>query len=225
MARWTAEDIPDQRGRTALVTGANSGLGLETAKALAARGARVLMACRNAQKAAEALDQVSAAATGAAPEVVPLDLADLDSVHDTAKQLVDREPRLDTLVNNAGVMALPLRRTAQGFEMQFGTNHLGHFALTGRLLPLLLGAGHSRVVTLSSAMHRIGRMRWDDPNWQDGYRKWPAYGQSKLANLLFMSESSVGHAPPGPASSRSARTPGMRPPICRLRVRRWRAAR
>jgi len=188
MARWTAEDIPDQSGRTALVTGANSGLGLETAAALAAHGARVLMACRNQEKAADALRRVREVATGAPPEVVPLDLADLESVRTTSETLVATEERLDLLVNNAGVMALPLRRTPQGFEMQFGTNHLGHFALTGRLLPLLTRPVTSRVVTLSSAAHRMGRMRWHDLSWQHGYRKWLAYGQSKLANLLFMAE-------------------------------------
>jgi len=170
------------------VTGANSGLGLETATALAAHGARVLMACRNQEKAAEALRRVREVATGPAPEVVTLDLADLESVRVASETLVDTEGRLDLLVNNAGVMALPLRRTPQGFEMQFGTNHLGHFALTGRLLPLLARPVTARVVTLSSAAHRIGRMRWDDLSWQHGYRKWLAYGQSKLANLLFMSE-------------------------------------
>ncbi len=188
MARWTADDIPDQSGRTALITGANSGLGLETATALAAHGARVLMACRNRERAADARNQVSAAATGPAPLVVALDLADLESVRTAAETLVDGDDQLDLLVNNAGVMALPLRHTAQDFEMQFGTNHLGHFALTGRLLPLLARSSRPRVVTLSSAAHRIGRMRWDDLNWQHGYRKWLAYGQSKLANLLFMFE-------------------------------------
>ncbi len=188
MAHWTAHDIPDQSGRTALVTGANSGLGLETATALAAHGARVLMACRNQEKAREALDHVRNVAAGPRPEVVSLDLADLESVRATAERMVDADEPLDVLVNNAGVMALPLRRTAQGFEMQFGTNHLGHFALTGRLLPLLLRGDGARVVTLSSMMHRTGRMRWEDLNWEHGYRKWLAYGQSKLANLLFMSE-------------------------------------
>jgi NAD(P)-dependent dehydrogenase (short-subunit alcohol dehydrogenase family) len=189
MARWTAADIPDQTGRTVLVTGANSGLGLRSAEALAAAGARVLLACRNAEKATAALETVKAGATGAVPEVVALDLSDLASVQACAEEVGRRVERLDVLLNNAGVMALPLRRTADGFEMQFGTNHLGHFALTGRLLPALLRADAPRVVTVSSTMHRIGRMRWDDPNWEQGrYSKWPAYGQSKLANLLFSSE-------------------------------------
>jgi NAD(P)-dependent dehydrogenase (short-subunit alcohol dehydrogenase family) len=189
MARWTATDIPDQTGRTVLVTGANSGLGLRTAEAFAAAGARVLLACRSAERAAPALESVAARAKGAAPEVVSLDLADLDAVAATADKLVGSLDRLDVLVNNAGVMALPLRRTPQGFEMQFGTNHLGHFALTGRLLALLLAAPSARVVTVASQGHRMGRIRFDDPNWEKGrYAKWLAYGQTKLANLLFTLE-------------------------------------
>ena len=189
MARWTVDDIPDQTGRTALVTGANSGLGLRTAEALAGAGALVLLGCRNAERAATALASVAAKATGPAPEVVPLDLADLDSARTAVTKVADAVPHLDVLVNNAGVMALPLRRTAQGHEMQFGTNHLGHFALTGRLLPHLLAAPAPRVVTVSSQAHRTGRIRWDDPDWSTGrYAKWLAYGQSKLANLLFTLE-------------------------------------
>ncbi|HAS12533.1 MAG TPA: short-chain dehydrogenase [Acidimicrobiaceae bacterium] len=182
---WNRSDIGDLRGRTAVVTGANSGLGLESARALAAAGARVLLACRDAERARGALDSVATEATGAEPEVVRLDLADLDSVTAAAEDVAGRVDRLDILLNNAGVMAIPLRRTAQGHEAQFGTNHLGHFALTGRLLPVLLAAGQPRVVTTSSFMHHMGRMRWDDLDWQRGYRKWEAYGQSKLANLLF----------------------------------------
>ena len=189
MAHWTTADIPDQTGRTVLVTGANSGLGLRSAEALAAAGARVLLACRNAEKAAAALESVKAGATGAAPEVVALDLADLDSVEACAADVAGRIESLDVLMNNAGVMALPLRRTAQGFEMQFGTNHLGHFALTGRLLPTLLRAAAPRVVVVSSQAHRMGKMRWDDLNWERSrYSKWLAYGQTKLANLLFAGE-------------------------------------
>ena len=190
MARWTADDIPDQTGRTILITGANSGLGARSAEALAAKGARVLMACRNAEKAAAAQEGVAAVATGPAPEVVPLDLADLDSVAACADRLRSQETHLDVLMDNAGVMALPkLSRTKQGFEMQMGTNHLGHFALTGRLLPLLLAADAPRVVSVSSMGHRPGHIRWDDPNWQTGrYRAWPAYFQTKLANLLFTLE-------------------------------------
>ncbi len=190
MAKWSASDIPDQTGRTILITGANSGLGLRSAEALAAAGARVLMACRNATKAAAAQQQVAAQATGPAPEVVPLDLSDLDSVQACAASLNGSLSHIDVLMDNAGVMALPNREeTKQGFEMQFGTNHLGHFALTGRLLPLLLAADSPRVVTISSFGHKPGRIRWDDPNWEKGrYLAWPAYFQTTLANLLFTAE-------------------------------------
>ena len=189
MAKWTKADIPDQSGRTVLVTGANSGLGLRTAEALAARGARVLMACRNQEKAAAARDAVAALASGPAPEVVPLDLSDLDSVRTCADELVGELDRLDALVNNAGVMAIPLARTAQGFEMQLGTNHLGHFALTGRLLPVLLKATAPRVVSVSSNAHKFGRLDFDDLNAErKRYHRWTAYNQSKLADLLFIRE-------------------------------------
>jgi NAD(P)-dependent dehydrogenase (short-subunit alcohol dehydrogenase family) len=189
MSNWSVEQIPDQSGRTVLVTGANSGLGLRSAEALAGAGARVLLACRNAEKAAVALESVKARASGAPPEVVPLDLADLDDVARCADALRSTVDRIDVLLNNAGVMAIPLARTPQGNEMQFGTNHLGHFALTGRLLPLLRQASSPRVVTVSSQAHRMGRIRFDDPNWERGrYTKWLAYGQTKLANLLFTSE-------------------------------------
>ena len=185
---WTAKTIPEQNGRTVLITGANSGLGLRSAEALARAGARVLLACRNKEKAAVALEAVEACATTAAPEVVALDLSDLSSIEAAADVVAARVDRLDVLMNNAGVMAIPLQRTADGFEMQFGTNHLGHFALTGRLLPLLLTADSPRVVTTSSQAHRIGRMRWDDLHWRKRYSRWPAYGQAKLANLLFAFE-------------------------------------
>jgi NAD(P)-dependent dehydrogenase (short-subunit alcohol dehydrogenase family) len=188
MAKWTASDIPDQTGRTILITGANSGLGLRSAEALAAAGAQVLMGCRNAEKAAAAQAGVAAVATGPAPEVVPMDLADLDSVASAAERLTADLDHLDVLMNNAGVMAVPLARTPQGFEMQFGTNHLGHFALTGRLLPVLAKASAPRVVTVSSFGHKPGRIRWDDPNWHERYHAWPAYFQTKLANLLFTLE-------------------------------------
>ena len=188
MPPWTTDDIPDQTSRTILVTGANSGLGLRSAQALAARGARVLLACRNAEKAATALAEVAAGATGPAPEVVALDLADLDSVRAAADDVAGRTESLDVLMNNAGIMATPKGRTPQGFESQLGTNHLGHFALTGLLLPLLQRAEAPRVISTSSQAHRMGRMRWDDLQWERGYERWRAYGQSKLANLLFMRE-------------------------------------
>lgn len=189
MPRWTAQDMPDQTGRSVVVTGANTGLGLASARALAAKGAHVVLACRDADRGTSALDEVAQVATGEAPELVVLDLADLDSVRSCAATLDDRLERLDVLMNNAGVMAMPLRRTAQGFEMQIGTNHLGHFALTGLLLATLLRAPAARVVTVSSVGHRMGRIRLDDLNWERGrYQRWLAYGQSKLANLAFTSE-------------------------------------
>jgi len=188
MTKWTVADIPDQSGHNVLITGANSGLGLRSAEALARAGARVLLACRNPTKAAEALTAVEACATSAAPSVVQLDLADLASVESAVDEVKRRVDHLDVLMNNAGVMAVPLARTADGFEMQFGTNHLGHFALTGRLLPLLLAAPAPRVISTSSQAHRIGRMHWDDIQSRQKYSKWSAYGQSKLANLLFMFE-------------------------------------
>jgi NAD(P)-dependent dehydrogenase (short-subunit alcohol dehydrogenase family) len=185
---WNADAITDLTGRTILVTGANSGLGRSSSLALAAHGARVFLGCRNPERGQAALDQVRGVATGAEPELLAIDLADLSSIEHAATELAERTPRLDVLMNNAGVMALPLTRTADGFEAQFGTNHLGHFALTGRVLPLLGAADAPRVVTTSSQMHRVGKMRWDDLNWKKGYRRWPAYGQSKLANLLFAFE-------------------------------------
>ncbi|HVU72431.1 MAG TPA: oxidoreductase [Mycobacteriales bacterium] len=189
MAKWTAADIPDQTGCTVLVTGANSGLGLRSAEALAAKGARVIMACRNQEKAKAARDGVAALATGPEPGVVALDLSDLASVQACAEQLAGELDHLDVLLNNAGVMAIPLARTKQGFEMQLGTNHLGHFALTGRLLPLLLKATAPRVVSVSSNAHKFGRMDFDDLNYErKRYFRWGAYTQSKLADLLFIRE-------------------------------------
>ncbi len=146
MTTQTPFTVPDQHGRIVVVTGANSGLGLRSAEALAAAGARVVLACRNPQKAADALAAVTALATGPAPETLQLDLADLDSVQRAATELAERVDHVDVLMNNAGVMAVPYNRTAQGYELQFGTNHLGHFALTGQLLPLLLAAPAPRVV-------------------------------------------------------------------------------
>ena len=177
MAKWTARDIPDQSGRTAVVTGANSGVGLVTARALARSGARVILACRDVAKGTAA-----AASVNGDVEVRALDLADLSSVRTFAASVTED---VHLLINNAGVMATPERRTADGFELQLGTNHLGHFALTGLLLPRL----RERVVTVSSAMHWIGRINLDDLNWERRrYSRWPAYAQSKLANLLFTFE-------------------------------------
>ncbi len=181
---WTPADIPDLTGRRAVVTGANSGLGLEIVHALAARGAEVVLACRNTAKADVAAGQVRARTPGAALEVRELDLADLDSVAAFADGL---DGRLDLLVNNAGLMAVDESRTAQGFETQFGVNHLGHFALTARLMPLLLATPGSRVGSMSSMGHRAARGS-ADPTLMRPYARWQSYFQSKLANLLFTAE-------------------------------------
>lgn len=186
--RWTEDSIGDQSGRVAIVTGSNSGIGLEAARALAGKGAEVILACRNAQKAAAAVDAIRAHAPSAKVRVEPLDLANLASVRAFAARLGSEYPRLDLLVNNAGIMAIPRATTADGFEMQLGTNHLGHFALTGSLLPSLFAAPAGRVVTLSSGVHHYGRIDFDDLMGERRYHKWRAYAQSKLANLLFALE-------------------------------------
>jgi NAD(P)-dependent dehydrogenase (short-subunit alcohol dehydrogenase family) len=176
MAKWTPADIPDLTGRTIIVTGANSGLGAATAQLLAGAGASVVLACRNVDKGAAAAARMSGDVT-----VRRLDLADLAAVREFAAQT----PQLDVLINNAGVMAIPLARTADGFEMQIGTNFLGHFALTGLLLPHI----SDRVVTVASGAHRWGRIELADLNWRTRrYRRWAAYGQSKLADLMFAYE-------------------------------------
>jgi NAD(P)-dependent dehydrogenase (short-subunit alcohol dehydrogenase family) len=185
MANWTAADVPDQSGRLAIVTGANSGLGLQVALGLARGGARVILACRSESRGRAALERMRADAPRASAELRLLDLADLSSVRVFAAG-VD-EP-LDLLVNNAGVMALPRRTTADGFEVQIGTNHLGHFALTGLLLERLLASEDARVVTVSSGVHRIGRINFGDLQGERRYQRWLAYAQSKLANLLFCFE-------------------------------------
>ncbi|MFD5077822.1 oxidoreductase [Streptomyces sp. NPDC058371] len=186
MTGWNASDIPDQSGRIAVVTGANSGLGYVTARELARRGARVLLACRSAERGAEAGDRLVADVPGADVEFVRLDLGDLASVREFAAAYPYE--RLDLLVNNAGVMALPLGRTADGFETQFGVNHLGHFALTGLLLPALLATPGARVVTVSSMMHVLSNIDLGDLNSERSYRRWTAYARSKTANLLFTHE-------------------------------------
>jgi NAD(P)-dependent dehydrogenase (short-subunit alcohol dehydrogenase family) len=185
---WTEANIPDLTGKTIVVTGANSGLGLETTRLLAGRGAHVVMACRTQSKAERAMTQVSASNPSASLEFMALDLASLASVRAFAEGVTAKFDRLDVLINNAGVMALPRTETADGFEMQLGTNHLGHFALTGALMPMLLETSGARVVTVSSLMHRVGSMRFDDLHGRRGYDKWRAYNQSKLANLLFCYE-------------------------------------
>ncbi|CAB4877700.1 unannotated protein [freshwater metagenome] len=183
-AKWTS----NQSGRVAVVTGANSGIGLHAAIGLAAAGAQVILGCRDADRGAGALAEVRRAATEQEPLLLPLDLADLDSIARFAADVGRELPQLDLLVNNAGVMATPRRETAQGFELQFGTNHLGHFALTAQLMPLLKGSPTPRVVTVASLVHRIGRINFDDLNGREHYRRWGAYAQSKLANLLFAYE-------------------------------------
>jgi NAD(P)-dependent dehydrogenase (short-subunit alcohol dehydrogenase family) len=179
--KWTADQIPDQSGRTAVVTGANSGLGLVTARELARKGARVVMACRNVTKAHEAAAEIRHASAGANVEVAELDLSDLASVRAFTDAWTGD---VDLLLNNAGVMAPPRQETADGFELQFGTNHLGHFALTAGLLDNIT----DRVVTLSSGAHRIGKITFDDLQREKSYFRWTAYGQSKLANLMFALE-------------------------------------
>ena len=186
LAAWADAHLPDLSGRTAVVTGANSGIGFEAARGLMLRGAHVVLACRNADKAADALGSLRAAAPAGTAEVRPLDLASLDSVRGFADAF-DAD-RLDLLINNAGVMALPRRETADGFEMQFGTNVLGHYALTARLLPRLLATPHSRTVWLASLAHRFGRIHLDDLNGERAYSPWGAYGQSKLADLMLALE-------------------------------------
>lgn len=188
--KWTEDSIPDQSGRTALVTGANSGLGLRTATVLASKGARVLLACRSPERGAQALDAVKRAATGDAPELLALDLADLSSVRAAASEARrSTGDKLDLLINNAGVMATPKGTTADGFETQFGTNHLGHAALTWLLMPALRAAPAARVVTLSSLAATQGSVDTADPNFERRrYNPAAAYSQSKLANQVFALE-------------------------------------
>jgi NAD(P)-dependent dehydrogenase (short-subunit alcohol dehydrogenase family) len=187
-AGWTADRIPDQGGRLVVVTGANSGLGQVTARELARAGARVVLACRNVQKGEAARQAIETAVPGAQLELEELDLASLDSVRAFAERFRAAHEGLDLLINNAGVMATPRRRTADGFELQFGTNHLGHFALTGLVIGELEGRDDARVVTLSSGAHRMGRIAFDNLGGERRYFRWRAYGQSKLANLLFALE-------------------------------------
>jgi NAD(P)-dependent dehydrogenase (short-subunit alcohol dehydrogenase family) len=186
--QWIEQHIPRADGKTVLVTGANSGLGFETSKLLAARGARLVLGVRDLEKGRKAAACIREASPAAAMELLPLDLADLGSIGRFAEEVRGSERRLDALINNAGVMAIPQRCTVDGFEMQFGTNHLGHFALTGLLLPLILRTPGAHVVTVSSGIHVIGKINFDDLQSQNSYSDWRAYGQSKLANLLFAYE-------------------------------------
>jgi NAD(P)-dependent dehydrogenase (short-subunit alcohol dehydrogenase family) len=189
-ASWTSELIPDQSGRNAVVTGANSGLGLETARELARHGASVVLACRDTAKGERALREIQAAAPDARLQVSELDLGDLASIESFAGRVRSEhgEGGIDLLINNAGVMAPPRRQTSDGFELQLGTNHLGHFALTARLIEEMRDRPDARVVTLSSNAHKTGRIDFGDLQREHGYTRWGAYGQSKLANLMFALE-------------------------------------
>jgi len=185
---WTTENIPDQSGKIVIVTGANSGIGYEAARALTFKGATVIMACRDPEKGEAAALQIRSENIQGQVVVKQLDLADLDSISSFAQAFLAEYNQLDILINNAGVMATPYRKTADGFEMQFGTNHLGHFALTGLLIDLMIATPKSRVVTVSSYVHYLGKINFDDLNSEKAYQKWLAYGQSKLANVLFAYE-------------------------------------
>ena len=187
--QWTAAAMPSQAGKTILVTGANSGIGYQAALELARHGAHVLLGCRSQAKGQDALGRLQAEIPAARAEVVELDMASLASVRTFAAAFVARGQALDVLVNNAGVMALPKREvTPDGFERQFGTNHLGHFALTGLLLPALQAATAARVVTVASLAHRNGKIEWDNLQSERSYGPWDAYNASKLANILFAKE-------------------------------------
>ena len=205
---WTADAIPSQEGRVALVTGANSGLGLATARALSARGATVVMACRSLRKAEAARSQLlEAGLTGL--DLLELDLADLNRVQRAASELRDRYGHLDLLLNNAGVMAPPRTLTNQGHELQFGVNHLGHMALTLQLLPLMQSRHDARVVTVTSGAQYFGKIRWDDPSWSKGYDRYGAYGQSKLANVMFALELEARQQEQGSGIRSLAAHPGL----------------
>jgi NAD(P)-dependent dehydrogenase (short-subunit alcohol dehydrogenase family) len=198
MAKWTTADIPDQTGRVAVITGANTGLGYETARALAEHGAHVVLAVRNLDKGKDAAARLTADGPRGEVTLQELDLTSLDSVRAASRQLRSDYDRIDLLVNNAGVMYTPKSHTKDGFELQFGTNHLGHFAFTGLLLDRLLPVAGSRVVTISSIGHRIrADIHFDDLQWEHGYNRVSAYGQAKLANLLFAYELQRRLAPHG----------------------------
>jgi NAD(P)-dependent dehydrogenase (short-subunit alcohol dehydrogenase family) len=187
-AHWTAENIPDLTGEVAIVTGANSGIGYEMARALAAKQATVILACRNQDKGAAALRQIAQECPAAKADLMQLDLSDLTAVRRFAAEFARHYQRLDLLINNAGVMAVPFGKTADGFEVQFGTNHLGHFALTGLLLDLMIHTPQARIVAISSSGHRFGTIDFANLNAEKGYDRQRAYAQSKLANLLFTYE-------------------------------------
>ena len=185
---WTSNQIPDLHGKVAIVTGANSGLGYFTTQELARRGAVIVMACRNQQKAKAAMILIHKEVPKARLHFIKLDLASLKSIKSFAKEFKQAFEQLDILCNNAGIMAIPYSKTADGFEMQFGTNHLGHFALTALLIDVLMKTPKSRIVNVSSIAHHFGKMNFEDLNSEKSYAKWAAYGQSKLANILFTLE-------------------------------------
>ncbi len=187
---WTTANIPDQTGKNILITGANSGLGLQAAIALSGKGANVIMAVRSLEKGKEAVARIKSIHPNAMLDLMKIDLSDLDSIRQFSEVFHAKYTSLNVLINNAGVMAIPKRETTkQGFEMQFGTNHLGHFALTGLLLDLIKKTPGARVVTQSSGLHKgINAIQFEDINWEKSYTKWKAYAQSKLANLLFTYE-------------------------------------
>lgn len=185
MSNWTKSDIPDQTGKVCIVTGANAGLGYEIALGLAEKGATVVMACRSLDRGQRAAAEIGKSAPSAKPELMALDLASLDSIKAFTQTFKENHDRLDVLVNNGGLIGCEKSRTADGFEAQFGVNHLGHFALTGLLLDSLLNTPDSRVVTVGSRMHADAEIAWDDLMSEQSYDRWEAYKQSKLANLMF----------------------------------------
>ena len=216
MAKWTTDDIPDQTGRVAVVTGANTGLGYETARALAEHGAHVVLAVRNLEKGKDAVARITAASPRADVALQELDLTSLDSIRAAARQLRSDHDRIDLLINNAGVMYTPKSTTKDGFELQFGTNHLGHFALTGLLLDRLLPVAGSRIVTVSSIGHRIrADIHFDDLQWEHSYNRVSAYGQAKLANLLFTYELQRRLAPHGTTIAAAAHPGGSNTELMR----------
>lgn len=187
--KWTTDNIPDLTGKVIIVTGANTGLGYESVKVFARKGAKTIMACRNMEKGNTALVGIKKEIPNAKAEVMHLDLASLKSIHRFADEFKSRFSRIDVLLNNAGIMMVPHWKTEDGFEKQFGVNHLGHFALTGLLIDLVLNTPNARVVNVSSTAHRFGKMDWDNLMFEnDGYGRMRAYGRSKLSNLLFTYE-------------------------------------
>ena len=208
---WTTAKMPDLTGKVIIVTGANSGIGFEAAREFARKGAQVVLACRNLEKAQAALERITAELPDAQAEIMQLDLASQSSVHQFAQEFQARYDRLDVLVNNAGIMMVPYGTTEDGFERQLGTNHLGHFALTGLLIDLLLKTPGSRVVNVSSGAHRMGAMDFDNLHYEGGvgYSSTGAYGRSKLANLLFTYELQRRYAANGVDAIAAAAHPGV----------------